>query len=76
MVFDDGQKTFIRFPRPVSPDQAPALFLLRSGSAREATYVNYRIKGDLYVIDRLVEAAELRLGNDDDQEVVRITRKH
>jgi P-type conjugative transfer protein TrbG len=77
MVFDDGAKTFIRFPRPVSSDQAPALFLLRSGSARDATYVNYRIKGDLYVVDRLIEAAELRLANDDDDpDVVRITRTH
>jgi type IV secretion system protein VirB9 len=75
MVFDDGTKTFIRFPRPVSPERAPALFLLRSGSARDATYVNYRVKGDLYVVDRLVEAAELRLGSDD-EDVVRITRKH
>jgi type IV secretion system protein VirB9 len=75
MVFDDGTKTFIRFPRPVSTKQAPALFLLRTGSARDAAYVNYRIKGDLYVVDRLVEAAELRLGSEDDQEVVRITRQ-
>jgi P-type conjugative transfer protein TrbG len=77
-VFDDGQKTFIRFPRPVTEARAPLLLILRSGGAKDATYVNYRIKGDLYVLDRLIDAAELRLSSDDPkvQDVVRITRKH
>lgn len=76
MVFDDGSKTFIRFAQPVAPARAPILLISRSGTARDAKYVNYRIKGDLYVVDRLIDAAELRLPSDGAQEIVRITRKH
>ncbi len=76
-VFDDGDKTFIRFPRPMTATSAPVLLIRRSGTTRDAKYVNYRIKGDLYVLDRLIDAAELRLGRDGDgQDIVRITRKH
>lgn len=76
-VFDDGAKTFIRFPSPVVPTRAPVLFVLRGAGATSAQFVNYRVKGDLYVIERLVDAAELRLGPDEDgpAEVVRITRR-
>lgn len=75
MVFDDGEKTFIRFPGPVTPARAPLLFVLRSGSVKNAKFVNYRVKNDLYVLDRLIESAELRLDGDDSQDVVRITRR-
>src|SRR6185295_17999088 len=79
-VLDDGEKTFIRFPEPVSPSRAPLLFVLRAGSTRAATYVNYRIKGDLYVLDRQIDTAELRLsagGNpaSQRQDIVRIARQ-
>jgi type IV secretion system protein TrbG len=77
MVFDDGAKTFIRFPGPIAAPHAPVLFIPRSGTTRDAKYVNYRVKGDLYVLDRLIDAAELRLPSDNDgQDIVRITRKH
>ena len=76
MVFDDGTKTFIRFPRPIGA-QGPALFIPQTRTQR-ATYLNYRIKGDLYVLDRLIDAAELRMTVADsdagEQEVVRIVR--
>ena len=39
----------------------------------ETQLVNYRVKNDTYVIDRLIDAAELRVGQKD-QEIVRITR--
>jgi len=38
-----------------------------------ASLVNYRVKGRFYVVDRLFDAAELRLGLKH-QDVVRITR--
>jgi type IV secretion system protein TrbG len=77
MVFDDGEKTFIRFPKILSGGGAPALFVLRCGGTRNAQYVNYRVKGDLYVIDRVIDSAELRLTTESDAEsgVVRITRR-
>ncbi len=69
-VFDDGRRTFIRFPVAMLVREAPALFVLRN---KETQLVNYRVKNDFYVVDRLVDQAELRVGQQD-QEIVRITR--
>lgn len=69
-VFDDGRKTFIRFPAAMLVREAPALFVLRD---KETQLVNYRVRNDLYVVDRLVDSAELRVGQED-QEIVRIAR--
>ena len=68
--FDDGRRTFVRFPPAMLVREAPALFVLRD---RETQLVNYRVKGDTYVIDRLIDSAELRVGQQD-QEIVRILR--
>jgi type IV secretion system protein TrbG len=69
-VFDDGRRTFVRFPSAMVLREAPALFVLRDS---ETQLVNYRVKNDTYVIDRLIDSAELRVGQKD-QEIVRITR--
>jgi type IV secretion system protein VirB9 len=50
--------------------EAPALFVLRN---KETQLVNYRVKNDFYVVDRLIDSAELRVGQQD-QEIVRISR--
>lgn len=71
-VFDDGRKTFVRFPAAMLNREAPALFVL--SSTNEVQLVNYRVKNDYYIIDRLIERAELRVGQKD-QEIVRITRQ-
>ncbi len=68
--FDDGRRTFIRFPPAMLVREAPALFVLRG---QETQIVNYRQKAEMYVVDRLFEAAELRVGQKD-QEIVRIVR--
>lgn len=70
-VFDDGRQTFIAFPAIISVGEAPPLFV--TGTSGEAQLVNYRMRGGYYVVDRLFDAAELRLG-EKDQDVVRITR--
>ncbi|MGD0679048.1 MAG: P-type conjugative transfer protein TrbG [Polyangiaceae bacterium] len=69
-AFDDGRRTFVRFPQAMLEREAPALFVLRGN---ETELVNYRVKGDTYVIDRLFDSAELRVGQHD-QEIVRIAR--
>ncbi len=69
-AFDDGRRTFVRFPPAMLVREAPALFVLRD---KETQLVNYRVKGDTYVIDRLIDSAELRVGQRD-QEIVRIVR--
>jgi|HubBroStandDraft_1064217.scaffolds.fasta_scaffold06638_5 type IV secretion system protein TrbG len=69
-AFDDGRRTFIRLPQAMLVREAPVLFVLREG---ETQLVNYRVKGDTYVVDRLIDSAELRVGQQD-QEVVRVER--
>ena len=59
-IFDDGKKTFIQMPQSYKTSEAPVLFLLEEDST--PLLVNYRIKGDLYIVDRLFERAELRVG--------------
>lgn len=70
-AFDDGRQTFIEFPPSLAVGEAPPLFLVdRKG---EAQLVNYRLRGRYYVVDRLFDNAELRLGAKR-QQVVRISR--
>ena len=70
-AFDDGRQTFIAFPSSISVSEAPPLFV--TGANGAAQLVNYRMRGNYYVVDRLFDAAELRLG-EKKQDVVRITR--
>ncbi len=70
-VFDDGLKTYIQFPNNLGSSEAPPLFLI--GPHDQAQLVNYRLLGGYYVVDRLIDMAELRLG-EKPQTVVRITR--
>lgn len=71
-AFDDGRQTFIEFPASIAVGEAPPLFVLDPGG--NATLVNYRMQGRFYVVDRIFDAAELRLGTRN-QQVVRITRQ-
>ncbi len=71
-VFDDGSKTYIRFPKSMLSREVPALFAL--GPNNEVQIVNYRVRNEYYIADRLFDGAELRLGQDK-QEIVRIRRK-
>ena len=70
-VYDNGQKTFIRFDATILHGESPVLFVMERG---EMQLVNYRVKENLYVVDRLFEVAELRLGQDD-QDVVRLRNR-
>lgn len=70
-AFDDGQKTYIEFPSGLSQGEAPPLFVL--GADGKAELANYRVRERYYIVDRLFDAAELRLGLKK-QQVVRITR--
>lgn len=71
-VFDDGRQVFIQMPEDIGTTDMPPLFVL--GSDGDAELVNYRVRGNYYVVDRLFRAAELRLG-ERNQTVVRIRRK-
>lgn len=71
-VFNDGLRTFITFPPELQTDEAPVLFVIAPDG--QAQMVNYRQAGGLFVIDRLFDRAELRLG-DRRPQVVRIVRQ-
>lgn len=70
-AFDDGRQTFVEFPASIVVGEAPPLFII--GASGEAELVNYRVRGRFYVIDRIFNTAELRLGTRK-QQVVRIDR--
>jgi type IV secretion system protein VirB9 len=70
-AFDDGRQTFIEFPATLAVGEAPPIFLV-DGKGK-AQLVNYRVKGRFYVIDRIFDVAELRLGTKH-QQIVRISR--
>lgn len=70
-VFDDTLKVYIQFPARLDQGEAPPLFVL--GPKGDTQLVNYRMRGNYYIVDRLFAAAELRLG-EAPQQVVRILR--
>jgi len=70
-AFDDGHKVYIEFPRRIDQGEAPPLFVVGTDGGSEL--VNYRMRGNYYIVDRLFAAAELRLGSKP-QQVVRILR--
>jgi type IV secretion system protein VirB9 len=77
-VYTDGAKTYIEFPRTISFTSAPTLVALdNSGgwfSSGNTQMVNYRMLGDRYVVDRVLDRAELISGVGSGQTRVVITR--
>jgi type IV secretion system protein VirB9 len=72
-AFDDGEKAYIEFPRGIGQGEMPPLFIIGpAGKASEL--VNYRVRGNYMVVDRLFAAAELRYGSARHQQRVRIVR--
>lgn len=70
-AFDDGRQTFVEFSASIAVGEAPPLFII--GPTGEAELVNYRVRGRFYIIDRIFDRAELRLGTKK-QQIVRIDR--
>jgi len=72
-AYDDGRQVFIEFPRGIGQGEMPPLFVVGpEGDTSEL--VNYRVRGNHIVVDRLFAAAELRLGSGRRQQRVRIVR--
>ncbi|UVO50168.1 P-type conjugative transfer protein TrbG [Sphingomonas sp. SUN019] len=70
-AFDDGRQTFVEFPVSIAVGDAPPLFVV--GPTGDAELVNYRVRGRFYIVDRIFDVAELRLGTRK-QQIVRIAR--
>jgi type IV secretion system protein VirB9 len=72
-VFDDGQKTFIQISRETRTREAPVLVVIGADGKQEM--VNYRVKGDMYIVDRLFDRADLILGTGKKAQKVEIERE-
>ncbi len=70
-AFDDGRQVFIEFPSGIGQGEMPPLWVI--GAEGGAELVNFRVRGNHMIIDRLFAAAELRLGGEHQQKV-RIVR--
>jgi type IV secretion system protein VirB9 len=72
-AFDDGRQVFIEFPRGVGQGEMPPLFVVGpQGDTSEL--VNYRVRDNYMIVDRLFAAAELRFGAGKTQTRVRVSR--
>lgn len=69
MVFDDGEKTVIKFKS--TPTKAPAIFVREQGK-KGVSLVNFKIKDGCYIIERVIDQAEIRFS---DTDVISIKRK-
>ncbi len=72
-AFDDGKKVYIEFPRGIAQGELPPLFVV-SPDGKASELVNYRVRGNHMIVDRLFAAAELRLGDRGSERRVRIVR--
>ena len=65
-VYNDGTKTIIEMPREMAQTEAPTLLAIRdNGSPRgrdETTLVNYRLQGNRYIVDTVLDHAILVTG--------------
>jgi P-type conjugative transfer protein TrbG len=70
-VYSDGEKTYIQFPRSISGQDAPVLFVVSGGQNR---IVNYRMKNDMMIVDYALDKAVLVSGVGWRQQKVSIRR--
>jgi type IV secretion system protein VirB9 len=71
-VMDDGVKTYIQMPQEAVPRELPVL-VIKTSSGSEM--VNYRVKDNIYIVDRLFDRAALLLGVGKHQTKVEIVRE-
>lgn len=70
-VMTDGTRTYLSFPPQAQATEAPALFAVDQQGA--AQMVNYRQRDGLWIVDQVLDRAELRIGGRHPR-VVRIER--
>lgn len=69
-AFDDGAHVYIVLPKDISTTDLPPLFVIGAGG--KAELVNYRVADHFFIVDRLFNTAELRMGDKFSQRIVRI----
>jgi P-type conjugative transfer protein TrbG len=58
-VYDDGSKTYLQMSPDMHSSEAPAIFVMEK---KTPILVNFRVKHSIYIVDRLFDRAELRVG--------------
>jgi type IV secretion system protein TrbG len=69
-VFDDGAHCYIKLPPDAAHREAPVLFAMAEDGSK--TLLNYNFTGDSYVTDRVFRSAELVVGENGHERVVRL----
>jgi P-type conjugative transfer protein TrbG len=72
-AFDDGRQVYIEFPTGIAQGELPPLFVV-GPSGKTSELVNYRVRANYMIVDRLFAAAELRFGDKDSEKRVRVVR--
>ena len=72
-AFDDSKKVYVEFPTGIGQGEMPPLFIV-GPEGKTSELVNYRVRGNHMIVDRLFAAAELRLGDGGSERRVRIVR--
>ena len=58
-AYDDGSKTYLQMSPEMQSYEAPAIFVMEG---KTPILVNFRIKHSIYIVDRLFDRAQLRVG--------------
>ena len=73
-VYNDGIKTYIEMPSSMKFNEAPIFMVLDQGNNNQL--VNYRLKENNYIVDKLFQKAILIIGVGSNQEKITIERKN
>ncbi|GGA64430.1 P-type conjugative transfer protein TrbG [Pelagibacterium lentulum] len=71
-IYTDGMKTYIQFPGHLGSGDAPILFIQSGGQQQ---IVNYRLNGNMMIVDYLIDRAVLVSGVGNQQQRVTIQRR-
>jgi len=72
-VYNDGVKTYIQMPNKMKYQEAPIFMVLDRGDNNQL--VNYRLKENNYIVDKLFKKGILIIGVGSNQEKITITKK-
>jgi P-type conjugative transfer protein TrbG len=70
LAFDDGEHFYLEFPRDIAGTDMPTLM---SQQGKQQETVNYEVRGQYYVADRLLPSAVLTSGTGTNRQAVQIT---
>lgn len=71
-VYSDQNKTYIQFPATAKNDEIPVLLILGPGNTEQL--VNYRLDGDSFIVDKVIQRATLISGIGKNQQRVDILK--